>query len=128
MPQARTIEQALEEAGFAQIGVVRLELQEAVIARHSDEAAVAQDIGHAQIGQDGIIVELATRSRADIARIRAGMSRDFLFLINQRCAGAKFRAGELRLDELWPSKKNPKKAGRITRRNNTSSVVMDWFP
>ncbi len=93
VPQARTIEQALKEAGFAQIGVVRLELQEAVVARHSNDAPVAQDIGHAEIGEDGIIVELATRSRADIARIRAGMSGDFLFLINQRCAEAKIRDG-----------------------------------
>jgi hypothetical protein len=93
MPQARAVEQTLDETRLAQVAVVRLELEAAVVARQPDEAAVAQDIGHAEIDEDGIIIELAAGGGADIARIRAGMGGDFLLLIDKRCAEAKFRDG-----------------------------------
>ena len=83
MPQTRAIKQALEQAGLAEVGVVRIKVQAAIVGREGDDPAVAQNIDHPKIDQDLIVIEFATGGGADIAGIRARMCGDFLLLINQ---------------------------------------------
>jgi len=88
--QAWAIKQALEKPGFAEVGVVRMNIQSAIVRPECNKPTVVEDIDHPEIDQDLVVIEFAPSGWADIARIRARMGAGFVLLVNYRCAGTKF--------------------------------------
>src|SRR5260370_19259419 len=98
MRKSPAVDETLDQTGFAELRIVRPEAKTLVVARDRDDAAIVEHIGHAKIVHQAVVIEFTALRRTHIARIGAGMSRNYPSLINNGRAnpesGGEDRAGQ----------------------------------
>lgn len=86
--------EALAQSGPAHLRIIRPKADAFVVARDSNDAAISEHFGHAQIFDQIVIVKFAFLGGTNVERIGDRMIRDFLSLVNNRCADVESGRGQ----------------------------------